>query len=107
MLFPAPSDPALDRAPRTASELGIRKPVQQIAAVIAIATIVVWLSRYPVSENRVAPVWFGSSIAISVFFNKGAERLLFAPVLAVMIFPTALANEVAAHLIFGTCIFPS
>ncbi len=83
----------------------LRGPWGQIAAIAVIATVVAWLSRFwpPVPWNAI--IWLASSITIGVWANKGTARLFYVPVLA-LIFPAVLvANEVAAHVIFGTCLY--
>jgi hypothetical protein len=50
-------------------------------------------------------IWLGSSFIIAVSANKGAARLWFAPVLAVIFFAALVGNEAVAHFVFGTCLY--
>jgi hypothetical protein len=104
-LFPPARDPALDPAPQTADFPALRGPWKQIAAILVIATMAAWLSRFrpPVPVNAV--IWLGSSIVIAFLANKGAARLFFAPVLALIFLAAIVGNEAAAHLVFETCLY--
>ena len=104
MLFPPARDPALDPALVSADDLGMRSPLRQVAAIVAIATTVAWLSPYWQPGPWNAVIWIVPSLAIAIGANKGVARLLLAPLL-LLTFPAAmLANEVAAHFVFGTCL---
>lgn len=103
--FPPAPDPPPNPAPPTAGLRARCAPWCQIAAILVIATIVAWGSRFwpPVPWNAI--IWLGSAITIGCLANKGVARLFFVPVL-LLIFPAALvANEVAAHVVFGTCLY--
>ncbi len=105
MLFPSARDPALDPAPPPADLPALCEPWGQIAAIVVIATIVAWLSRFwpPVPWNTI--IWLASSITIAFLANKGAARLFFAPFLALIFLVALVGNEAAAHLVFGTCLY--
>lgn len=105
MVFPSASDPALDPAPPPAHLPVLRVPWGQIAAIVVIATILAWLSRFWPPGPWNAIIWLGSSITIAVLANKGAARLFFAPFLALIFLVALVGNEAAAHLIFGTCLY--
>jgi hypothetical protein len=104
VLFPSPRNPALDPAAPSADWQGLSKPWRQIATIVAMATIAAWLSPYWMRGTGNASLWLGASIGVASLANKGAGRLLFAPVLALIFLVALFGNEVAAHLVFGTCL---
>lgn len=103
-MFPSARDPVLDPALPPANLPALWWP-WQIAAIVVIATVVAWLGRLwpPVPWNVI--IWLASSTTIAFFANKGTARLFFAPVLALVFLATLVCNEVAAHLVFGTCLY--
>ena len=105
MLFPPPSDPQLDRKPLSATELGVHKPWQQIAATVGVATIVAWVSAVWMRGLPIAYFWLGTSIGIAALSNRGVARLLFTLCLAMIFLAAVIANEAAAHTLFGVCLY--
>ena len=104
-LSSAARDPALDPAPPAADLPALRAPWGQLAAILVIATIVAWLSRYWPPGPWNAIIWLASSITIAFLANKGATRLYLAPCLALIFLAVLVGNEAAAHLVFGTCLY--
>jgi len=84
---------------------GLRAPWRQIAAIVVIATVFAWLSRFWPPGPWNAIIWLASSTIIAFLANKGGARLFFAPVLALIFVATLIGNEVAAHLVFGSCLY--
>lgn len=105
MLFPPARDPALDPAPRRLHLRTLRVAWGQIAAIVLIASLVAWLSRFwpPVPWNAI--IWIGSSVAIPVFASKRLTGLFVAPLLALIFVAALVGNEVVAHLVFATCLY--
>lgn len=77
----------------------------QIAAILVIATIFAWLSRFWAPGAWNAIVWLGSSITTAFLGNRGAARLFLAPLLALLFGAALMGNEAVAHLVFGSCLY--
>lgn len=97
MLISPARDPALDAA-------ALRLP-WQIVATLMIATLVAWSIHTWPPVPWGAIIGLASSAIIAFLANKGASRLLFAPLLALVFFAAIVGNEVAAHLVIGTCLY--
>ena len=95
------SDPMVEEATWRLPMLGINRPVLQILLTAVAATIIAWAGRSwpPGLWNLIPPV------VIALLANKGFARLVFALVLIGIFVATLIANEVAAHLLFGTCLY--
>jgi len=91
-----------------ASPARLRRPPAvwvQIVAIIVIATMVAWLSRFwPVGPWN-AVVWIAPPIFIAFLCNKGVARLVLALLFALIFLATIVGNEAVAHLVFGTCLY--
>lgn len=83
----------------------LSKPWEQIAAIVVIATIVAWLSRFWSPGPSNAIIWFLPPITIAFVANKGGVRFAFAAILTLVFVTTLVGNEAAAHLVFGTCLY--
>jgi hypothetical protein len=104
MLLPPARNPLLDPPIIAFERMGVRKPWLQALAVFVLATFLAWVGRsWPPGPWNL--VWMaGLPVLIALIANRGVVRLLFWLPLIFVSFASLLANEIAAHLLFATCL---
>ena len=107
LILPPPLDPQplTEISPAWGTiEWGIlRRPRLQVLGTVALATAMAWTDLWPPGPwNLIALL---SPLLITIVANTKAARLAFGILLTLLFVASLMANEAAAHFVFGICLY--